>query len=222
MDPILGSVFLWPLPWAPKGFALCQGQLLNIKTNVALYSLIGNKYGGDGVNTFALPDFRGRCAVNENLTTGIQVGQYGGSETVALNNTTFLPPHQHSISNVPTAPIIPATPLPAMTVTATLAASTNAGTTNVPGPSGVPAEAPDLSSSSIDYFMYGTPDATSTMPVNMTIPTGPAALVSPQPTFGTPTGNPGATGGSTPHPNMQPFLTMNFIIAITGLYPSRP
>lgn len=222
MDPILGSVFLWPLPWAPKGFAICQGQLLNIKTNVALYSLIGTKYGGDGVNTFALPDFRGRTAVNENLTAGIQVGQTGGSETVTLNKPDYLPPHTHAIANVPTSPVIPAPALPAMTVTASLGGSASPGTVPAPGPAGSPAEAPDLSFTGIDYFMYGTPDGTTRMPVNMAIGTGPACAIAPQPTFGSATGNPDAAGSSTPHPNMQPFLTMNFVIAITGYYPTRP
>jgi len=100
-EPILSSVDLWPLNWAPVGWALCNGQILSIPQNTALYSLIGIAFGGDGVNNFAIPDMQGRIAVgyghNKITGTNFTIGQTGGGETVTLtvNN---IPAHTHTAS----------------------------------------------------------------------------------------------------------------------------
>jgi microcystin-dependent protein len=98
MDPILGQIILGAYQFVPEGWALCDGSLLQVNQNQALFSLLGNTFGGDGQTTFALPDLRGRFPVGigagPGLTT-IGLGQAAGSENVTLtvNN---LPPHGHT------------------------------------------------------------------------------------------------------------------------------
>jgi microcystin-dependent protein len=96
MDPYIGEIKLWAINFAPQGWALCNGALLNIQQNVALYSLLGTYYGGDGVKTFALPDLRGRVPVGIQ-PGGPAIGNKGGEETVALA-TAQVPPHTHSVN----------------------------------------------------------------------------------------------------------------------------
>ncbi len=93
MDPFLGEIRIFAGNYAPMGWMMCQGQILPISGNDALFALIGKTYGGDGVNNFALPDFRGRVPLG--YGTGYQLGQKGGSENVALAADN-LPVHSHS------------------------------------------------------------------------------------------------------------------------------
>src|SRR5689334_17312628 len=101
MDQFLGDIRMIGCNYAPVGWAMCQGQLLDIASNEALYSLIGTTYGGDGVNNFALPDLRGRVAVHQ--ATGpigrgpYVIGEIGGAENVTLL-TASLPAHTHQLS----------------------------------------------------------------------------------------------------------------------------
>ncbi|MEN3749952.1 tail fiber protein [Sphingomonas sp. HF-S3] len=101
--PYLGQLKLFAGTFAPVGWALCNGQLVSIAQNDALYALLGTTFGGDGINTFGLPDFRGRAAVGaQNGATGPgltarQLGSVGGSANVTLT-TANLPAHQHSIN----------------------------------------------------------------------------------------------------------------------------
>jgi len=101
MDPILGMIMLWPINWAPSGWAFCFGQLLNISQNSALYSLLGTQFGGDGITTFALPDLRGRVIVGAGQGGGLPphvFGERGGVETANITLTTAnLPPHNHTL-----------------------------------------------------------------------------------------------------------------------------
>lgn len=94
MDPFLGEIKLLPWDWPPKGWALCQGQLLSIAQNSALFSLLGTQYGGNGVNNFALPDLRSRVPIHMSSTYGI--GEIGGTEAVTLL-LSQLPMHQHGL-----------------------------------------------------------------------------------------------------------------------------
>ena len=99
MTPFLGQLLLVPYSYAPRGWALCAGQLLPINQNVALFSVLGTTYGGDGQVTFALPDLRGRAANSLGQGGGLQnyvLGQVLGSETVALN-VNQMPQHQHTL-----------------------------------------------------------------------------------------------------------------------------
>src|SRR5262245_59981811 len=93
MDPFLGEIRMFGGTFAPQGWATCDGQLLAIAQNSALFSLLGTTYGGDGRTTFALPDLRGRVALHRG--NGIDQGAVGGSETVALT-ASELPAHAHS------------------------------------------------------------------------------------------------------------------------------
>jgi microcystin-dependent protein len=92
-DPFVGEIQWVSFNFAPKNWALCNGQLLPINQNQALFSLLGTMYGGDGRTTFALPDLRGRIAISQDNGTH-QVGEVGGAEAVTLNQTQ-LPAHTH-------------------------------------------------------------------------------------------------------------------------------
>jgi len=96
-DNFLGEIKLLPYDWPPKGWAPCDGRLLAISTNQALFSLLGITYGGNGTTTFALPDLRGRVPIHPNLSAGVVQGAVGGVEnvTLLLNN---LPAHNHGVS----------------------------------------------------------------------------------------------------------------------------
>lgn len=109
-DPFIGEIRIFAGDFAPQGWALCQGQLLSISENEALYVLLGTTYGGDGQSTFALPDFRGRVPIHRGQGPGLSPyvqGQTGGVEQVQLN-AAHLPSHTHLLSASGAAPL-PAT-----------------------------------------------------------------------------------------------------------------
>ena len=100
MDVYIGAIILFCGNFAPKGWALCNGQLLQISANTALFSILGTTYGGNGVNTFALPDLRGRVPIHPGQGNGLSpyvLGQVGGAESVTLQ-TVNLPPHNHALN----------------------------------------------------------------------------------------------------------------------------
>ena len=100
MDAFLGEIRLMSFPFAPKGWMYCQGQFLPIGANQALFSLLGTTYGGDGRNTFALPDLRGRAVVGTGSGPGLSPyaqGDQGGKEVVVLQPTQ-IPPHTHAFN----------------------------------------------------------------------------------------------------------------------------
>ena len=100
MNPFLGQLLLVPYNFVPNGWALCNGQLLPITQNAALFDLLGNTYGGDGVSTFALPDLRGRVPVSSGQGPGLSsyvAGQTYGVESVTLT-TNQMPSHTHSVN----------------------------------------------------------------------------------------------------------------------------
>src|SRR5262245_3539316 len=164
-EPYLGEIKMVSFGFAPKGWALCNGQILAIAQNQALFALFGTTYGGDGQRTFALPNLQGRAPVHPG--SDAILGQAGGEEAHTLT-TVEMPAHNHSIY----------------------------GTTNSPN-TGSPA---------------GSVWATLTASQNPYSPASNAAMVGAaiQP-----------AGGSQPHPNMQPYLVINFIVAIVGIFPSR-
>lgn len=105
MDAFLGTILIWPMNWAPQGWLLCNGALLNIQQYTALYSLLGNTYGGDGRSNFALPDMRGRMPVGMGQGPGLtprEPGQHYGDESVTLNAHN-MPAHTHTLSASNTA-----------------------------------------------------------------------------------------------------------------------
>lgn len=148
--------------FAPKGWALCDGQLLPINQNQALFALLGTTYGGNGQTTFALPDLRGRIPVHAG--NGIVLGERSGEEAHTLVSAE-LPAHSHAAS----------------------ASSTGADLTNPTGNTWAVSGA---------FTAFGpAPDETMA-----------AQLVS-------------TVGGSQPHTNLSPYLTLNFVIALQGIFP---
>jgi microcystin-dependent protein len=112
----IGEIFLVPYNFAPRGSAFCQGQILSIAQNTALFSLLGTTYGGNGQTTFALPDLRGRCAVSSGQGPGLQnytLGEQAGTESVTLS-VNQMPAHGHPVSAVDDDPnkITPTNNLP--------------------------------------------------------------------------------------------------------------
>jgi microcystin-dependent protein len=176
-QPFLGQIMLVPYNFAPYEWAFCDGQLLAISQNTALFSLIGTFYGGDGQSTFGLPNLQGCVAVGQGQGAGLSpydIGQTGGSPTVTLN-TNEMAAHNH---NVP--------------------ASATAGHGNVPGTSvalgsGGRGGAPN----------YAAVSENGGSTVNMS---GSEC---------------GSAGGSQPHNNMMPYLTLSYVIALVGVYPAR-
>ncbi len=162
-EPFFGEIRLFSFNFAPRGWAECNGQLLPINQNQALFSLLGTSYGGDGRVNFALPNLQGRTPVH---VGGHDVGQTGGVETVALTEQE-MPAHGH------------------------LRATTNQATSGTPV-ANVLANAPRL---------------------------GIAAYA--QPTSGVIASSAVSVGGGQAHNNMQPFLTLQFAIALIGVFPSR-
>ncbi|WP_185155395.1 phage tail protein [Rudanella paleaurantiibacter] len=173
MEVFIGMIGLFGFNFPPKDWAFCNGQLLSISQNSALFALLGTTYGGNGQTTFALPDLRGRTPIGMGNGPGLTprvIGEMSGTENVTLLYNE-MPQHVH-----------------------TLNVSNQAGTSPTPG-----GNVPAVSSSGGEPLSgYGaTIDATASQ----------QAI--------------GAAGGNQPHNNMQPYLAMNYCIALYGIFPSR-
>ncbi|QWP75685.1 phage tail protein [Lysobacter sp. K5869] len=167
-EVFLGQIMPVAFNYPPRGFAFCNGQLMAIAQNQALFSLLGTTYGGNGTTNFALPDLRSRTPVGfGNGTSGYTLGEQGGVENVTLL-TTQLPNHTHAVSGT------------------TAAATTRAQRDGL--------YAKDTTAI---YANTGGPQVTM----------GPSTVT--------------PSGGTQPHTNIQPYLTINFCIALSGIYPSR-
>jgi microcystin-dependent protein len=165
-DPFVAEIRIFPFNFSPKGWAFCNGQILPISQNTALFALVGTTYGGDGQSIFALPNLQGAAPVGPDQGPGLSdyvLGDGGGSHTVALL-ASELPPHTHTIS-----------------------ASSDSATT-------------------------GTPGTDATLAVSSQATYGPAQNLVQMSPLGLPV---------TAHNNMQPFLTLNFCIALQGVFPPR-
>jgi microcystin-dependent protein len=163
-EPFLSEIKIVSFNFPPKGWALCNGQLLPINQNQALFALLGTTYGGNGQTNFALPNLRGRVPIH--FGGAHSLGEAAGSTSVTVN-IQQLPTHTHPMMG-----------------------SGTAGDTASPSNT-VLASTPAL--------VYGTPTALTTLnPINVT-----------------------SVGGSQPHNNMMPYLTLNFIIALQGIFPSQ-
>jgi microcystin-dependent protein len=202
MDPLLGTIIIWPIAWIPEGWLLCDGTLLNIQQNAALFSLIGTTYGGDGQRTFALPDLRGNVVLGVN-NTGTVLGKKGGSATANVTLTANnLPAHTH-----------PATFTASGASAVNVQASTNTtGNTNIP--------------STANKYLAASP--TGNLGASMWSNTLTGAVDLGGVTGGTVTGgtvavnNNATTNAPISIPTQPPFLALNFIIATMGIYPTRP
>jgi microcystin-dependent protein len=177
METFIGHIAIFPFDFAPRGWALCNGQLLPINQNPALFSLLGTQFGGNGTTNFALPNLQGRAPMHFTPSgsppglTAVQMGQTVGVEIVVLT-TANLPQHIHT---VPATQGIPC--------------STAAGTTGTPS---------------------GAVPAVSTRPLYAEQATGNLGV-----------GVSGAAGVGQSHPNMQPYLVLNYCICLQGIFPSR-
>lgn len=172
-EPFVAEIRIFAGNFAPRGWAFCNGQLLPVSQNTALFSLIGTTYGGDGQSTTALPNLQGRAPMhpgNGPSLTPRSLGQRGGTEAETLT-TEQMPNHNHTLRAAPD-----------------------------PGDLNAPTQDRSIARSSGGFAYRQT--ASSMVPLD------PSSS--------------SAEGGSQPHNNMQPYLTMNFIIALVGLYPSRP
>lgn len=169
-EPFIAEIRIFAGNFAPRGWAFCNGQLLPISQNTALFSLIGTTYGGDGRTTTALPDLQGRSPMHPGRGPGLsdrRLGERSGVETVTLSEAQ-LPSHNH-----------------------TAQASSDLG------------------------------DATNPQDKVLSAPLGRGTNLYNSAGTTVPFKQLGNTGGSQAHNNLQPFLALNFIIALVGLYPSR-
>ena len=172
-DPFVAEIRVFPFNFAPKGWAFCNGQLLPLSQNTALFSLLGTTYGGNGKSNFALPDLQGRAPMHPGQGPGLSLhdlGETGGSETVTLLESE-IPGHTHGLQAANFDADV-ACPTP----TVTLARSTGGNAYQ------------------------------STANQNL-VPMNPSAFA--------------VAGGSLPHNNIQPYLTLNFCIALQGVFPPR-
>lgn len=167
--PYIGEIRMVGFNFAPVGWAFCNGALVPISENDALFNLIGTTYGGDGQETFALPNLQSRIPIHAGTGPGLStyvIGESGGTETVTLT-TTQIPSHNHAAQ---------------ATTTQGNQASPQNGIWADPG-----------------QGVYGTGAGSLAMKANLV----------------------GISGGSQPHENMMPFLTINFIISLFGVFPSQ-
>jgi microcystin-dependent protein len=173
-DQFVAEIRIFPFNFAPTGWAFCNGQLMPISQNTALFSLLGTFYGGDGKSTFALPDCQGNCMIQDGQGPGLSeyfLGQQGGSEFVTLLETE-IPAHSHG-----------------------LMASAQPSSTGAPG-----------ADKSLARGFGGSPYKQSPF-------TNQAAMAFT---------SLGVAGASLPHNNMMPYLTLNYCIALQGVFPARP
>jgi microcystin-dependent protein len=163
-EPFLGQIAMVSFNFAPKGYALCNGQTLSIQQNTALFSLLGTTYGGNGTTTFNLPNLQGATPLH--VCNGFALGQAGGeaAHTLILSE---MPTHSHQLQGD------------------SAVATTPAATGNIWG------------SSTANPFSNVAPNTTM----------NPTAI--------------GFAGGSQPHDNFQPYLVINFVIALVGIFPTR-
>lgn len=181
MEPFIGEIVIFGGNFAPRGWAFCDGQLLAISQNTALFSILGTTYGGDGRTTFALPDLRSRAPIGPRNGPGLsdyKLGQRGGVETVTLN-ITQIPSHTHVASGTTKASFTP---------------PFGGGTQTNPNGANFSGSGSKLYSTSANNVTM----AANNVDVRI-----------------------GNTGGSLSHENRQPFLAINYIIALVGVFPSR-
>lgn len=193
-DPFIGEIRMFAGTFAPRGWALCNGQLLAISTNSALFSLLGTNYGGNGTTTFGLPNLQSRTPVGTGTGAGLSnvvLGQVGGVESVTLT-ISQMPVHSHQITTTPTG----------------------SGTLQVAGTGSNASTTPSATNNILGASAAGGPPSAAIWsdelndPVSLANPINANFIVQ-------------LAGGSQPFSIRNPYLGMNFIIALEGLYPTR-
>ncbi len=186
--------------FAPRGWAFCNGQILSIAQNTALFSLLGTVYGGNGQTTFGLPNLQGRVPIHAGQSPGTSpytLGQTSGTETVTLT-ANQMPMHSHAATLDPTA----GTPLSASIPAAAVAATVQSPIDAVPAQSQQGGRTPFL----VDSYAPASA-ATGHLAPGSVAGHGQITV--------------GAAGGSQPFNVVQPYQVVNFIIALQGIFPSR-
>jgi microcystin-dependent protein len=181
-EPFIGEIVLFAGNFAPRNWAFCQGQILSIAQNTALFSILGTTYGGNGQTTFALPDLRGRVPIGTGQGPGLSprnLGEMAGSETQTLL-ITEMPAHNHTVTT---------------TLTGTSATANQ----------GSPGDGILATSSTLSLYVRSNINP----PLNRPLAAGGLSSTA------------GVSGGGQPHNNMQPYLGLNYIIALFGIFPSR-
>jgi len=200
MDPFMAQLLLWPMTWAPSYWAQCDGRSMSIPQNSALYALLGTTFGGNGSTTFNLPDFRGRVPIGLGTRPGTSINyniaNIGGNEVMALTNAN-LPSHTH-IAAATTTPI-----------SVTIKASPASGTDNVPGTSGSTTLAASMAGRAAGSNIYNNQAPTVAMNTATDISGGVTTVVN------------STVGNSAAFDNRMPYLAVNFIIALNGMFPTR-
>jgi microcystin-dependent protein len=174
-DPFLAEIRIFGGGFAPRGWALCNGQLLSISQNTALFALLGTTYGGNGQTTFALPNLQGAVPMQQGQGPGLSqrwLGETGGEPYVTLL-TSEMPAHTHAASAVD-------------------------GGGNVTTPNNAVWASALVGRVGTNMYATGAPNQMMS------------------------TSSVGVAGGSQPHNNMPPYLTLTFIIALEGIFPARP
>ena len=173
-DPFVAEIRIFPFNFAPKGWAFCDGQIMPLSQNTALFSLLGTTYGGDGKSNFALPDMQGNAPMHPGQGPGLSLhdlGETGGSETVTLLDSE-IPSHIHFMR----------------------AHNLDQADHQIPSPT-----------TSIAQSANGSAYQSTT---NSNLTQLAAQTIAP-------------AGGNQPHNNLQPYLTLNFCIALQGVFPPR-
>ena len=173
MDPFVAEIRIFPFNFAPKGWAFCDGQILPLSQNTALFSLLGTTYGGDGKSNFALPNMQGNAPMHPSQGPGLSphdLGETGGSDTVTLLQSE-IPSHAHMVTS-----------------------AINPALLAVPSPN-------------VSLARSRTVNAYQSNATQNLVSMSPQALA--------------PAGGDQPHNNLMPYLTLNFCIALQGVYPPR-
>jgi microcystin-dependent protein len=174
-DQFLAEIRIFPFNFPPTGWAFCDGQIMPISQNTALFALLGTTYGGDGTSTFALPDMQGNAPMQPGQGQGLSLrdlGEMSGVESITLLQTE-IPVHTHNV-----------------------VCSQGDGTERNPNVAGNG----QLLATGIGISMYQAPGPLTNASFQAIAP----------------------AGGGLPHNNMQPYLTLNFCIALQGIFPQRP
>lgn len=194
-QPFLGQLLTVPYNFAPRGWAFCQGQILSIAQNTALFSLLGTTFGGNGQTTFALPDLRGRTTLGQGQLLGggfYTLGQVGGTENTTLI-TNNMPAHNHPMA--PGQVSVNAVNVKASEQAPVAGAFLGRGVDTAPNPDSIPE-------------IYVPASAGAGQPL---IPLGGVNVA----------GNTGISGNNNPFSTMQPYLVLSECIALEGIFPSR-
>jgi microcystin-dependent protein len=173
-NPFVAEIRIFPFNFAPKGWAFCDGQILPLSQNTALFSLLGTSYGGDGKSNFALPDLQGAVPLQQGQGPGLSqyfLGESTGSDTDTLL-TSEMPAHTH-----------------------TMEADLNHFNANATSPNGA-------------VLVNDAPNLTFSNPTSPSLQLMNPAMIS-------------VAGGSQPHNNLMPYLTLNYCIALQGVFPPR-